>query len=131
MFLAELPSFLSGLSSNHLQEMHLHTEADGETGVGWDLTDWPRMDDALAALHKRCPTLIVSFHFYGVLPVGYKKPDVVEPLRERIPLALGAGMRVASILSAMTFRPVNDDTQPLEMGFIVEPEERHWLTLTT
>ena len=132
-FLAELPSFLSSLSSDHLQEVYLHAEADPEMGIDWNMTDWQQMDDALAGLHKRCPSLIITFHFhfYGVLRVRAKRPDVVEPLRERIPLALGSGMRIASVLSAMTFRSLNDDTQPLAMGFIVGPEEWHWLTPTT
>ena len=122
-----MPSFLSCLSSDHLEEVYFHNEADPE--VDWDLIDWHLLDGALSALHKRCPALIVTFHFYGVIPMGYAKPDVVAPLEKRVPLALLAGMRIASVLSAMTFRPLNDDNHPIEMGFIVEPEERHWLTL--
>lgn len=101
MFLTELPSFLSRHSVDHLQEVQFRTDAAEDVGIGWDSIDWPCMDEALASLHERCPSLIVTFHFSSFRPDVYETPDVVRPLTQRLPVALGAGMRIASILASV------------------------------
>ena len=128
LFLAELPSFLSRLSEGGIEEVHFHTDADEDVGLGWNTIDWPRMDEALALLHKRRPSLLVIFHFSSLRPAEYGKPDVVGPLTQRIPVALGAGMRVASILSSVLIS-LPDEPEDLERKFRVLPDEQHWLTV--
>ena len=132
MFLADLPSFLSRLSVDRLQEVQFHTDADEEVGMGWDSIDWPRMDGALASLHKRCPSLIVTFHFSSLRPGDYHLPDVIiGSLTQRLPEALGAGMRIASIISSV-LKQLPDSLEALrasERKFSMPPDEKHWLAV--
>ncbi|KZT65546.1 hypothetical protein DAEQUDRAFT_731233 [Daedalea quercina L-15889] len=130
LFLPHLPGLVSGIASQRLQEVHFHIEADGDE-VPWDFVDWPSLDRALASLHKRCPSITLTFHFYGLLLLGQAKPDIVKPLKERIIQTLQVGMRVAAVLSAMVYGPPEDSDQPLNMTLKIEPDEHHWVNVET
>ncbi|KAH9836531.1 uncharacterized protein C8Q71DRAFT_758372 [Rhodofomes roseus] len=130
-FFAALPTFVSGLPSGQLRDIHLHFEID-DTSDDWNYVDWPRLDQALASVHKGCPLLTITFHFYSiVMPAGRGKPDFIQPLKTRLVRTLTAGMRVGVVSSTMVIRPLDDDSigplEPLSMGFTIEPEEHHWL----
>ncbi|KAH9921471.1 uncharacterized protein B0H18DRAFT_1021264 [Fomitopsis serialis] len=126
-FFSALPVFFSGLTSERLRDVHLHFELV-DIAAEWAYVDWPRLDQAFASLHRRCPLLSITFHVHSIVVTGSERPHVFHPLKERLSQTIEAGMRVALVLTKTVFRPRDDSNEPLHMEFTTEIEERCWLS---
>ncbi|KAH9844141.1 uncharacterized protein C8Q71DRAFT_866109 [Rhodofomes roseus] len=102
MYFGALHVFYAELTSGHLRNVHMLFEVQ-DCPEDWAHVDWPHLDQTLAALHMRCPSLTITFEIFNGVHIDEVGLNVIQPLQERLTQTIAAGMRVEVMASAVVF----------------------------